>query len=78
MDKPKIAQKSPFVMDVKPGRYAWCSCGLSNKQPYCDGSHKGTKFSPVIETILEEKKIAWCGCKASNKGVYCDGSHKNL
>tara|TARA_B110000014_G_C20039189_1_gene540001 strand:+ start:875 stop:1111 length:237 start_codon:yes stop_codon:yes gene_type:complete len=78
MDNPKVAQKSPYVIDVKPGKYAWCACGLSNNQPYCDGSHKGTSFSPVIEEVNEEKKIAWCGCKYSKNGVYCDGSHNKI
>ena len=78
MNNPKIAQKSPYVIDVKPGKYAWCACGLSSNQPYCDGSHKGTSFSPVIEEVKEEKKIAWCGCKHSKNGVYCDGSHNKI
>ncbi len=54
MDK-KIAQKSPFVMELEPGTYAWCACGHSSKQPYCDGSHKGSEFSPNIEQITEKK-----------------------
>jgi len=78
MNKPKIAQKSPYVLDVEPGKYAWCACGLSNKQPYCDGSHKGTNFSPIIEEIKEAKKVAWCGCKNSNNKPYCDGTHTKL
>ena len=78
MDKPKIAQKAPYVMELKPGKYAWCACGLSAKQPYCDGSHKGTGFVPIIEEIEVVKKVAWCGCKISSKVPYCDGSHSNL
>lgn len=78
MDKPKIAQKAPYVMEVEPGKYAWCSCGLSTNQPYCDGSHKGTGFSPTIEIVEETKKVAWCGCKNSSNGAFCDGSHSKL
>ncbi len=78
MDKPKIAQTKPFVMDVEPGKYAWCACGESKNQPYCDGSHKGTGFSPVITEITEAKKVAWCGCKASGKAPFCDGAHSKL
>jgi CDGSH iron-sulfur domain-containing protein 3 len=77
MDK-KIAQLAPFVMEVEPGTYAWCSCGHSSKQPYCDGSHKGSDFSPNIEQIAEKKTVAWCGCKNSANGSFCDGSHKSL
>ena len=75
---PKIAQKFPYIVDEKCGRRAFCSCGLSSKNPYCDGSHKGTSFSPKIIELEEDKKVAWCGCKHSKKGAFCDGSHKNL
>jgi CDGSH-type Zn-finger protein len=78
MPEPKIAQKSPFVMTVKPGKYAWCACGQSANQPYCDGSHRTTEFRPIIVEITEEKKVAWCGCKHSGNKPYCDGTHKNL
>ncbi|MBL4624765.1 MAG: CDGSH iron-sulfur domain-containing protein [Flavobacteriales bacterium] len=78
MNKPKIAQKSPYVLDMEPGKYAWCSCGQSTNQPYCDGSHKGTSFTPVIEEVTEAKKVAWCGCKNSASGPFCDGAHAKL
>ena len=78
MDKPKIAQKKPVVQEVQPGTYAWCACGESKNQPFCDGSHKGTGFSPKTVKIEEAKKIAWCGCKQSGNTPYCDGSHSEL
>ena len=71
-------QKSPIIMEMEPGRYAWCSCGQSSNQPYCDGSHKGTDKTPVIEVIEEPKRVAWCACKATGGAPYCDGSHRNL
>jgi len=73
-----IAQKSPYVMEVEPGTYAWCSCGKSTKQPYCDGSHKGSGMSPLIEKVETKKRVAWCGCKHNASGPFCDGSHKDL
>ncbi len=78
MSDPKIAQKSPFVLTMKSGKYYWCACGKSSNQPFCDGSHKGTEFSPLMEEITEEKKVAWCGCKHSNTKPFCDGTHRNL
>ena len=73
-----IAQKMPYVMDVEPGTYAWCSCGQSTKQPYCDGSHKGSGYTPIIEKVESAKKVAWCGCKHNASGPFCDGSHRKL
>lgn len=78
MDNPKIPQKSPFVLEVTPGKYAWCSCGKSSNQPYCDGSHKGSEFSPIIEEVTETKTVAWCGCKHTQNKPYCDGAHAKL
>lgn len=78
MAKPEIPQKAPYVLEVKPGRYAWCSCGLSTNQPYCDGAHKGTEFSPNIEVVETTKTVAFCGCKHSKNGSYCDGSHSKI
>lgn len=78
MSKPEVAQKAPYVVELEPGNYAWCSCGKSANQPYCDGSHSGTSFRPIIEKIEEKKVVAWCGCKNNGGGPFCDGSHSKL
>lgn len=70
-------KKSPHIINAEPGTYAFCSCGQSKNLPHCDGSHKGSEHTPVIENITEEKIIAICSCGNSKNGVYCDGSHKN-
>jgi len=78
-DTPKIAQAAPFPVDVEEGkRYFWCSCGQTSKQPFCDGSHKGSTFSPVKYTAEATKMVFFCGCKHSAKSPLCDGSHKGL
>ena len=77
-EKPVIVQKAPYVIDVEPGNYAWCSCGLSKKPPYCDGAHKPTSFKPVIENVTEARTIYWCGCKHTANAPFCDGSHSRL
>ena len=78
MTEPKIAQKSPYVQDVEPGKYFWCACGRSESQPFCDGSHKGTGITPVKIEVTEQKKVAWCGCKHSGKKPFCDGAHRKI
>ncbi|MDX1638413.1 MAG: CDGSH iron-sulfur domain-containing protein [Balneolaceae bacterium] len=78
MAEPKVAQVGPFVMEIEPGNYAWCACGESDNQPYCDGSHTSTEFTPIVEKIEEPKRVAWCGCKHSGSKPYCDGTHKKL
>ena len=78
MDKPNIADKKPVVLEVEAGTYYWCQSGLSKKQPFCDGSHSGTKFTPVEVKVEEKKKIAFCNCKQSNNSYMCDGTHSRL
>jgi len=65
-------------MEVGTGKYAWCACGKSQNQPYCDGSHAGTEFRPKVIEISEKKTVAWCGCKRTQNPPFCDGSHKQL
>jgi len=77
-DKPVIASRLPEVLDLEPGEYWWCSCGKSSKQPFCDGSHKGTSFTPQKVEIKEKKKVALCNCKHSSNGPFCDGAHASL
>ena len=79
MPTPNIAQKGPFPVEVEAGKsYFWCACGQSAKQPFCDGSHKGSEFAPVKFEATETKKVFFCGCKHTATPVMCDGTHKTL
>lgn len=79
MSEPVIAGKVPLPIDVEAGKtYWWCSCGKSARQPFCDGSHKGTDFTPVRHDATQSGKVWFCACKHSAKAPLCDGSHKNL
>jgi CDGSH-type Zn-finger protein len=78
-DTPKIAQTAPFPVEVEEGKtYFWCACGQSQKQPFCDGSHKGSDFTPVKYTAEKTGKAFFCGCKHSARQPLCDGSHSKL
>ena len=74
-----IAQKAPYETPVEAGKkYAWCACGRSATQPFCDGSHKGTGFSPVVFTAEKSETVFLCGCKRTGDQPYCDGTHSTL
>ena len=78
MKKGKIAAKQPTMVSLAPGNYFWCACGESKNQPFCDGSHRDTEFTPV-QFKIEEKKDVWlCQCKQTDNAPYCNGSHKKL
>ncbi|MFO1147743.1 MAG: CDGSH iron-sulfur domain-containing protein [Alsobacter sp.] len=79
MTKPAIAGTSPLPVDVTAGQtYWWCACGQSKNQPFCDGSHKGSSFTPHAWTADADKKVWFCACKQTGNSPLCDGSHKKL
>jgi CDGSH-type Zn-finger protein len=79
MSHPTIAQKAPFKITVEAGKtYAWCSCGLSKKQPLCDGSHKTTDMTPQRWTATKTGDAYFCGCKHSVNRPLCDGTHGKI
>ncbi|MEA3178441.1 MAG: hypothetical protein QOI59_1964 [Gammaproteobacteria bacterium] len=79
MSTPVVARPKPCLVNVKAGRtYFWCSCGRSAKQPFCDGSHKGTDFSPMEFKATRDDELLFCGCKHTQNGPFCDGAHTNL
>ena len=76
---PQIAQKAPYPVEVEAGKaYFWCACGRSQKQPFCDGSHKGTGLTPVKWVAEKSGRVFFCGCKRTAKPPLCDGTHKTL
>jgi len=79
MSEPVIAAKAPIGVDVEAGKtYWWCTCGRSVKQPFCDGSHKGTDFTPMAYEAAESKQLWFCACKHTKHAPLCDGAHKQV
>ncbi len=70
---------SPIEVQLEAGRqYYWCTCGRSQSQPFCDGSHKNTEFSPRAFSV-DENRSAWlCTCKKTGNSPFCDGTHNKL
>ncbi|HLO69097.1 MAG TPA: CDGSH iron-sulfur domain-containing protein [Holophaga sp.] len=78
MSEPRIHDRKPEVMTLEPGTYWWCACGLSAKQPFCDGAHKGSGLGPTRFEVEETRQVALCNCKHSGAKPFCDGAHKAL
>ena len=79
MTDPTIAARRPAIVELEKGkRYFWCRCGRSQNQPYCDGSHTGTSFTPLAFDVDETQRYALCQCKKTGNGPYCDGTHQNI
>lgn len=79
MEKAKVAQNGPYEVFVEEGKkYFWCGCGRSLKQPFCDGSHKGTGLTFTVFEAQKTQTIYLCGCKATNDKPFCDGTHNSL
>ena len=78
MAEPACPSKAPIKLDLEPGTYWWCSCGLSSKQPFCDGSHKGSEFTPVKVEAESAQTVFFCACKQSAKAPRCDGTHSKI
>ncbi|MFS4447291.1 CDGSH iron-sulfur domain-containing protein [Maribacter sp. 2307UL18-2] len=68
---------SPIAVDLEEGKkYAWCTCGHSETQPFCNGAHRAANATPPLKFTCEEPKKAYlCTCKKTDNPPYCDGSH---
>ncbi|HSU06682.1 MAG TPA: CDGSH iron-sulfur domain-containing protein [Acetobacteraceae bacterium] len=76
---PLVAQKGPYMVTVEAGKsYWWCACGRSLRQPFCDGSHKGSGFSPMEYKAETAEDVWFCGCKRTGGKPCCDGTHETV
>jgi len=78
MSDAKVVDTKPVLLDLEPGTYFYCDCGLSAKHPFCEGAHRGSGLAPKKFEVTEAKKVALCACKQSGGEPFCDGAHKQL
>ena len=79
MTKPIIAAIAPKKVSLNQDEeYYFCTCGRSNNQPFCDGSHAGTDFKPKPFSAQESGDAYLCQCKHTANSPFCDGSHKQF
>ena len=69
----------PLKVELEAGKkYFWCTCGLSQNQPFCDGAHKETDFTPMMYEAAKTEAKWFCTCKKTQEAPFCDGSHSNI
>ncbi|MGR5148432.1 glutamate synthase-related protein [Photobacterium alginatilyticum] len=79
MAKPLIANNKPVKVSLEKGQeYYFCRCGHSTKQPFCDGSHKGTGITPLPFKAEQSSEEYLCACKHTGNAPFCDGTHKQF
>jgi CDGSH-type Zn-finger protein len=79
MEKLIVAGKSPIPGKLKKGEsFYWYSWERSLKQPFCDGSHKGTFFTHMKFTAEKDETAYLCASRKIKNPQYCDWSHQNL
>ncbi|GIX32881.1 MAG: hypothetical protein KatS3mg125_0837 [Lysobacterales bacterium] len=77
MSESQASGEGPVWVALEAGKtYWWCSCGRSARQPFCDGSHRGSGYRPLAFTAERDETVALCRCKRSAQPPRCDGSHR--
>ena len=79
MSNPIVADNQPVKVSLSKGQeYHFCTCGRSGSQPFCDGSHVGTTFTPKVIVSEQDGEAYLCACKHTGNAPYCDSTHKQF
>lgn len=68
-------KKTPHAVECTPGNYAWCTCGLSDNFPHCNGAHKTTDKVPHIHIVGSDTTVYICSCGKTENPPFCNGNH---
>lgn len=81
-EPPRIARRTPVQLELKPGRYSWCTCGHSKDQPFCDHSHRALPENQPWRSykfqVHEPVRVELCRCKRTQNPPFCDCKHSRL
>jgi len=80
MTKTVAPRNAPYLVELSAGDHWWCSCGLSKRQPFCDGTHEeeNTGMKPIKVEIPKRQEVSLCGCRKSKHAPFCDETHELL
>ncbi len=67
-----------ITVDLEKGTHLWCQCGFSKNQPFCDGSHHGTKIKPIAFEVKRSGQVKLCNCKQTKASPFCDNTHLEI
>ncbi len=82
-------KKSPVTLTLDQGWYLWCSCGATDRSPFCDAAHvklrpvvvNGRKTRPRPKAFKVKKdgdEVTLCRCLKTATPPFCDGTHASL
>ncbi len=70
----------PIHVEETAGKKSYCTCGWSERLPYCDGSHNRLETGcRSFKVEIADPGPRWvCQCHQSSTPPWCDGTHERV